>query len=340
MTGETDRDGAATRRGAVLFAAILLVTGPRFVDLNALTRLYAEPFRLLPDPADHYLHASVSGIFVGHLLGAVSPHRAQVLAVAAALVAVAAMLAYGHRAIAEPDERWRFFRLLALSPLLHVLVFWLGKSDPYLVAPYFLLLLARGPAMAGLLAFAMTLAHPEQATVILGVHAVLHRPARGVLLASVGGWAAGIGAEQAYLVQIGLTGSPRARWLAEWGAFLIRSNLVRPVAMLALSFGWFWIPVIVYAWSRRATTTLALAGLCFVIAAAGTDFTRVFTILALPLTVHVARALAREGGGVLAPWLGRLMPLGFLQMELAIGRVWDNGWAVLLARALGIPLRW
>jgi hypothetical protein len=335
-----DRGRAATRRGAVLFAAILLVTGPRFVDLDSVARLYAEPFRLLPDPMDRYLHASVSSTFVGHFLGAWSPRRAQALALAVAALAVAAVLAYGHRAIADPEERWTFFRLLALSPLLHVLVFWLGKSDPYLIAPYFVLLLARGPAVAAVLALAMTLAHPEQATVILGAHAVLHRPARGVALAYVGGWVVGIGVEQLYLTQLGMTGSPRALWIAQWGELLVRNNLARPATMLWLSFVWFWIPVLVYVRSRRAGTALALGGLCFAVAAFSADFTRVFTLLALPLTVHVARALARDGGGALAPWLGRLLPLAFLQMELALGRAWDNGWAVLLARALGIVVRW
>lgn len=327
------------RRGAVLFAAIVLVTGPRFVDVDALAGLYAQPLRLLADPADRYLHSSVGNIVVGSLLGAVSPRRVQALAIAAALAAVAAVLAYGHRAIADPDERWTFFRLLALSPLLHVLAFWLGKSDAYLVGTYFLLLLARHPVVAAVLAMAMTLAHPEQATVVLAVHAAMHRPTRAVLLAMLAGWAAGAGVTQLYLAELGLAGSPRAAWIGQWLEVLIRNNFSRPVTMLWLSFSWFWIPIIAYAWARRRARLLALAGICFVIAASSADFTRVFTLLSLPLTVHVARELARGAGGALGPWVGRLTPLGFLQMELAIGRVWDNGWAVLLVRALGIPVR-
>ena len=334
-----DRGRAATRRAAVLFATILLVTGPRFVDTDTLAGLYAQPLRLLPDPADRYLHSSVGNIVVGSLLGAVSPRRVQALAIAAALAAVAAVLAYGHRAITDPDERWTFFRLLALSPLLHVLAFWLGKSDPYLVGTYFLLLLARHPVVAALLAMAMTLAHPEQATVVLAVHAAMHRPTRAVLLAMLAGWAAGAGVTQLYLAELGLAGSPRAAWIGQWLEVLIRNNFSRPVTMLWLSFSWFWIPVIAYAWARRRARLLALAGICFVIAASSADFTRVFTLLSLPLTVHVARELARGAGGALGPWVRRLTPLGFLQMELAIGRVWDNGWAVLLVRALGIPVR-
>jgi hypothetical protein len=335
-----DRGGTATRRGAVLFAAILLVTGPRFVDVDALAALYAEPFRLLGDPADRYLHSSVANIFVGYLVGAVSPHRVQALAIAAALAAVGAVLLYGHRAIAESDERWAFFSLLALSPLLHVLAFWLGKSDPYLVGSYFLLLLARRPAVIAVLAMAMTLAHPEQATVILAVHAAMHRPARAWLLAVLAGWAAGAGMAQLYLAELGLAGSPRAAWAGQWLERLLRNNVARPVTMLWLSFSWFWIPVIAYVWAGRRTRVLALAGICFVIAGSSADFTRVFTLISLPLAVHVARALSREAGGVLGPRLGRLTPLGFLQMELAIGRVWDNGWAVLLMRALGVTVQW
>jgi hypothetical protein len=277
---------------------------------------------------------------VGYLVGAVSPRRVQALAIVAALGAVAAVLAYAHRAIADSEERWTFFRLLALSPLLHVLSFWLGKSDPYLVGSYFLLLLTRHPAGAAVLAMAMTLAHPEQATVILAVHAAMHRPARAWLLAILAGWAAGAGVTQLYLAELGLAGSPRAAWAGQWLEVLLRNNVARPVTMLWLSFSWFWIPVLAYVWARRGTRLLALAGICFVVAASSADFTRVFTLLSLPLTVHVARSLAREGGDALGPWLNRLMPLGFLQMELAIGRVWDNGWAVLLMRALGITVRW
>ena len=329
-----------TRRGALLFAGILLVTGPRFVDLNELAALYAEPFRLLGAPTDRYLHSSVGSIFVGHLVGAVTPHRVQVLAIVAALAAVAAVLAYGHRAIADSEERWTFFRLLALSPLLHVLVFWLGKSDPYVIGAYFLLLLTRHAAVTAALAMAMTLAHPEQATVILAVHAAMHRPARGWLLAMLAGWAAGAGVAQLYLAELGLAGSPRAAWVGQWLEVLLRNNVARPVTMLWLSFSWFWIPVLAYVWARRGRRRLlALAGICFVVAASSADFTRVFTLVSLPLTLHVARELARQAGGALGPWLGRLTPLGFLQMELAIGRVWDNGWVVLLLRALGVSMR-
>ena len=334
-----DRGGAGTRRGAILFAGILLATGPRFVNLDALAALYAQPFRLLEDPFERYLHSSVGHIVVGYLVGAVSPRRVQALAIVAALAAVAAVLLYGHRAIAESDERWTFFRLIALSPLLHVLAFWLGKSDPYLVGAYFLLLLARHPAVVALLAMAVTLAHPEQATVLLAVHGAMQRPARAWVLATLAGWAAGAGVSQLYLAELGLAGSPRAAWIGQWLELLLRNNGARPVTMLWLSFSWFWIAVIAYVWARRGRRLLALAGICFVIAASSTDFTRVFTLLSLPLTVHIARELARTDGGALGPWLGRLMPLGFLQMELAIGRVWDNGWVVLLLRALGISLR-
>ena len=87
--------------------------------------------------------------------------------VTAPRVAQRPTLLYGHRAIAQPAQRWASFRLLALSPLIHVLVFWMGKSDPFRVmADLFLLLTRDRVAVAGL-ALAMTLVHPEQAAVVL-----------------------------------------------------------------------------------------------------------------------------------------------------------------------------
>lgn len=331
--------GSATRRAALLFAAVVLVTGVRFADMSSLGELHARPLQLLDSPRDHYLHSSLVNIFVGHALQAVSPRRIQTLYLGAMALALGAMLLYGHRAVADPAERWTFFRILALSPLIHVLAFWVGKSDPFLVAGYFLLLLSENSLVVGALALGMTLAHLEQATVVLWVHALLHRPRPAVLIPLLGGWLAGLGVHHVYLTELGMAGSPRVSWLADRLEFLGRNNFARPYAMLALSFSWFWIPVLAYLRGRREWPLPLAAGACFLVAALAMDFTRVFTLLSLPLTVHVARGLAREGGGLLVPRLGMLTVLAFLQMELAIGRIWDNAWALMLVKRLGIDLR-
>jgi hypothetical protein len=332
------RGRPSTRWAALLFAAIVLVTGVRFVNLSTMGALHARPLERL-EPSEQYLHASLLNIFVGHTFRAWSIPRMRVMYLGALTLALGAILLYGHRAVADPVERWTFFRLLALSPLIHVLVFWLGKSDPYLVSGYFLLLLSGNSVVVGALALGMTLAHLEQATALLAVHALLHRPRPAVLAALLAGWLAGLGAHQVYLGQLGLAGSPRAAWLWERAEHLGRNNLARPYAMLALSFSWFWMPVFAYVRGRREWTPPLLAGACFAMAMLAIDFTRVFTLVALPLIVHVARELAREGGGALRPRLGVLTWLGFLQMELAIGRIWDNAWALMLMRRLGVDLR-
>jgi hypothetical protein len=328
--------GSATARAALLFGAIVLVTGVRFADLSQLVALHAQPFRLLDSPQKWFLHGSLLNIFAGHALHVESPLQIRGFYLAATFLAIGAILYYGHRGLADPGERWRFFVLVALSPLLHVLVFWVGKSDAFLVAGYFLLLLARGPLVVGALALGMTLAHQEIATVLLAVHALLHRPRPALLLALVAGWAAGLGVHQVYLAQLGITGSSRVLWAAGRLEAFARSNFARPVAMLALSFSWFWIPVLVFLRERRGWAVPGLAAGCFAVATFGVDFTRVFTVMALPLIVHVARELARAEGGVLQPHFRAFTLLAFVQMELAIGRVWDNGWALMLVRALGI----
>ena len=329
--------GVGTGRAALLLVAIAVVTGPRFADEALLIQLHTDPFRPLEE-VRRYLHASLVNIFVGHALGAVSLGRVQALSVTATALALGAVLLYGHRAIADPRQRWTFFRLLALSPLIHVLMFWMGKSDPYLVVAYLLLLLMRDRVGVAALALVMTLAHPEQAAVVLAVHAVLYRPGPTLLLALLVGWGVGMGVHQAYLAQIGMSGWPRGSWIAARLDLPPRTNFVRPVSMLWLSFSWFWIPLLVYAKGRPGWKLPALAGLCFMVAAASADFTRVFTLLSLPLIVHIARELARADGGVLRPWLGRLTALGFLQMEIALGRIWDNGWTLILVEAFGIRL--
>jgi hypothetical protein len=340
MRGSEPGGGWATRRAALLLVAVVLVTGVRFADFSSLGELHARPFDPLADPRDRYLHASLINIFVGHALGAVSPRRMYVLYLGATALALGLILLYGHRAVRDPDERWAFFRFLALSPLIHVLAFWVGKSDAFLVGAYFLLLLTEQPVVVGALALGMTLAHLEQATVVLAVHALLHRRRPAALVPLLAGWLAGVGVHQVYLAQLGMAGAPRVAWLGERLEYLARNNLVRPYVMLALSFSWFWIPVLAYFTRPRERRVPLLAAGCFLVAALAIDFTRVFTLISLPLTVHVARGLARDGGGgPLAPRLGALTVLAFLQMELAIGRVWDNGWALMLVKRLGINLR-
>ena len=329
--------GVGTGRAALLLVAIAVVTGPRFVDGEALIQLHADPFRVL-DELRRFLHSSLVNIFVGHAFGAVSPRRVQALSLTATALALGAVLLYGHRAIADPSQRWTFVRLLALSPLIHVLMFWMGKSDPYLVLAYFLLLLTRDRVGVAALALVMTLAHPEQAAVVLAVHAILYRPGPTLLLALLVGWAVGMGVHQAYLAQIGMSGWPRGTWIAARLDIPPRYNLGRPVSMLWLSFSWFWIPLLVYAKGRPDWKLPALAGLCFMVAAASADFTRVFTLVSLPLIVHIARELAGAQGGVLGPWLGRLTALGFLQMEIAMGRIWDNGWTLIVVEAFGLRM--
>lgn len=331
--------GSATFSAAFLFAAIVLVTGVRFADVAALGELHARPLQRLDSPRAEYLHSSLVNIFVGHALQAVSPRRIQAFYLGAMALALGAILFYGHRSVADAGERWTFFRLLALSPLIHVLVFWVGKSDPFLVAGYFLLLLFESPVVIAALALGMTLAHLEQATVVLAVHAVLHRARPTVLAPLLVGWLTGFGVHQVYLAELGIVGSPRAAWIAERLGFLGRNNLARPYAMVALSFSWFWIPVLAYLGGRRLRVLPLLMGGCFLVAAFAMDFTRVFTLVSLPLTVYVARGLAREGGGVLAPRLGMLTALAFLQMELAIGRIWDNAWVLMVLERLGVDLR-
>lgn len=331
--------GSGTGRATLFFAAIVLVTGVRFVGMSVMGDLHARPLQRLESPQDQYLHSSLVSIFVGHTLGAVSPRRMRALSLSVMALALSAVLLYGHRAVPDPAERWTFFRLLALSPLIHVLVFWLGKSDPYLVAGYFLLLLSGNAFVVAALALGMTLTHLEQATVLLAVHGLLHRPRPAVVGGLLAGWLAGLAVHQAYLVQLGLAGSPRVSWLWDHPDVLGRNNLARPYAMLALSFSWFWIPLFAYLRDRRGWTLPLLSGACFAVAMLAMDFTRVFTLVALPLIVHVARELAHEGAGTLRPRLGALTGLGFLQMELAVGRIWDNAWALMLVRRLGVDLR-
>ena len=323
----------ATLQGLLFFAAIVLVTGVRFVDEDALAALHAEPFRAVPEMRA-YLHASPLGVFVGHAVRADSPRRAQALSMTMTAAALGAVLLYGRSALAEPGQRWIFFRLVALSPLIHVLIFWVGKSDAFLVAAYMLLLVARQPVVVCGLSLVMTLAHPEQATVVLIAHLVLARPGRALVLAHLLGWAMGVGVWQAYLAELGLAGSPRVEWLANRMDLLVRANLFRPVTMLWLSFSWFWIPVLVHARRRPGWALPVLAAGCFTVAALAVDFTRTFTMLSLPLMVHVAHELARDDGGALRPWLRPLTVLAFLPMELAIGRVWDNAWTLRLFRSL------
>jgi hypothetical protein len=328
---------SATARGALLFGAVVVVTGVRFVGLPFLVSLHADPLRLLERQDQWFLHGSILNIFVGHALHVVEPLQIQGFYLVASLLAMAALLYYGHRALPDEGPRWTFFLLVALSPVLHVLVFWIGKADPFIVAAYAFLLLTRNPVAAGGLSLAITLSHQEIATILLAVHVALHRPRPATLVGLIAGWAIGLGLHQVYATQIGLAGSFRVGWLWDRPGALARMNFARPLTMAAFSFCWFWAAVLVFLHERRERLIMGLAALCFGVAALALDFTRVFTLMALPLIVYIARELAREEGGALRPWRRSLVLLAFMQMELAQGRVWDNGWALMLVRAV---VRW
>jgi hypothetical protein len=307
------------RRVGWFLLGFLLLNGVRGSDFPQFRFLVEHPLALLPEVDGQFRHGSpltyLAGVPLAELFG---PHAAFALVTAGGF----GLLALALRRFLRPfpaAQRATILVVLASTPLLVVLTRWIGKSDPYLAAFYLLVVTARRPALQALLAAAMVLCHREIATVILVLHIACARRDVAPLLA---GLAAGHGLVLAYWhLLLPAPPASRAQYAAGHREAILAAVVTAPLVHIAFALNWFWY--FLFAHARRARD-LAPIAVVLLVAAMATDFTRVASLCALPIILHVA---VRTPAAALprARWFPLLFVVQF-QVEGFLGRTYDWNW--------------
>lgn len=324
------RLGAALRsRPPLVVPLFLAVYGYGTIDVADFYQLSAHPLQLNPETSKQFLHASALPYFIGYPLAATIGPRAAfvVVMIGGVVAAVAALrrltrLRYGARA---NDA----MLMLLATPILIVLTQYLGKSDGYLIASFFVLVSVSNPGAEALAALFVVLSHREMGVLLLASAWLLglRRPGAWML-----GAVAGLVMVFAYH-HFWLAAPPQSR--ADLGVSYVRDavalTLSTPVLHVLWTFGPFWWCV-TRAWPIpwRGVVVLVVA---LVLASATLDFTRVFTIVSLPLAIAlVDRIVDRLDRGPEQTWLAYLPLFPFVQAHLLSSLVFDSRLAELVPR--------
>lgn len=313
---------ALQARPWLLIPAVGLIYGFGHTDFKDFQLLTRNPFETLQDGGRQFLHSSPLTIFLGWPLTSLAGGHVAYFTVglggfaclAAAVAAFLGRLPTGRRATAG--------LVLLSSPLLLVLLHWIGKGDTYLIAFYLATLLVRDrPWPTLLLCALMVAAHREIGTVILLGDLVLRR---GSAPAVVGGGLLGHALVGAYLAS--LTPKPQDR--IDFALALMlhgRTWRENPVTHLVLGPGWLWMILARLAGGGDGWRMAAVLALDFAAAANTADFTRDFILCCTPLVAHAAERMAREtaAGDAVLRWPA----LFLIQAQIASGnQVVDTEW--------------
>jgi hypothetical protein len=233
------------------------------------------------------------------------------------------------------DDRSAAALVLFTSPLLFVMLSWIGKSDAFLLGFFFLFMLSESAVAQAVLASAMVLCHAEMGAAVLFVYLCLERRRWPAIMAGV------IVGETAVFTYTHFLLSPepisRATYALGHWPDLWRIFWSHPLLHLAATFGPFW------AYAATRTVIQPIRAFVFVVAlglaAASYDFTRVFVIVSTPLLLDITREIVadlKRQGSVAAGWpavaVAPLWPLVFVQMQCA-------GVRLLFAQGVRLALR-
>ena len=303
------------------------------IDVGDYRTLSAAPLTLHPDPNRQFLQFSPLAYFLGYpFTNTLGTTWSFAIVMGGGLLCFAAAL-HHLASVRYRAHRQDAMLMLLATPLLIVLTQYVGKSDVYLVVFLLLLVASANPVMQIAFAALMILCHLEMGLLILASAIFLGIvPWRSAIAGGVAGVLLMLGYHQ-YL----LPAPPQSR--ADMGAGFLSEALGAvmntPVMHLLFSFGAFWACVFA-AWPLGWRWRTVLAG-TFMVACVTLDFTRVFILVGLPLTIAVIDKVfpAGEGGPVAAPrWFAALPLLAFVQVHLLSGYVFDSRIADLIGRIL------
>lgn len=324
-----------TPRWAAALATLMLPTlvwlyGWRTTDTVEWRTMTAAPFAVSLEPSQQFLYGSP----LTFLLGSYYRHQgldfetAFVVVHGIGLIFFAAALFRCLTTQCSAGGRVAGAIVLAGSPLLFVILSWIGKSDTYLLAFYLLLVGTRSPVMQALLAVMMIACHRELALAMLFAHVVLRGNARPIGAGVVAGLAGSLG-----FIYFLLDAVPASRidFMLANAAALATRVMRHPFTYLIAALGPFWLYL--FRPSSLTTARVLVLAMSAVLASLTLDFTRVFVLASTPLLLLLTEEVVEElrtSGGVLL-WghrigLGALTLLAFAQIQVAGTKVlWVRG---------------
>lgn len=309
-----------TRPWLLLFGVALLY-GFGHTDFRDFQSLTQNPFVTLADPGRQFLHSSPLIVFLGwpvtHLAG---PNVSYLIVSLAGFVALAAAVVAFLRSLPAGQAENASLVLLS-SPMLLVLLHWIGKSDTFLIALYLATLLVRHRTWPTIVLWALIIAaHREIGTVVLVGDLILRWKSP---IAVVCGGLIGHGLVSTYLSL--LTPKPADR--IDFALALVRNVRTwqqNPVTHIVLGPGWLWTILARLAVDADGWRFAAVLALTFAASANTADFTRDFIMCCTPLIAFASERFARSKAGN----SGIAWPALFLvQAQVAAGnQVLDSSW--------------
>ncbi len=303
------------------------------IDINDYRVLSAAPLALHPVPSRQFLHFSPLAYFLGYPFTAtIGGTWSFAIVMGGGLVCFAAALRHFAAVRYRAHQHDAMLMILA-TPLLIVLTQYLGKSDLYLVVFVLLLVASPSPVMQVVFSALIVLCHLEMGLLILVSAMFLGIvPWRGAIAGGVAGVLLMLGYHQS------LPAPPQSRAGMSVGfvSEALEAVMDTPILHLVFTFGAFWMCVLT-AWPLGWRWRMVLAG-TLVLATVMLDFTRVFNLVGLPMTIAVVDKVfpaAADGAAPGAPrWFIALPLLAFVQVHLLSGYVFDSRVPALVGRLL------
>jgi hypothetical protein len=324
---------ALRARPLLVVPLFLGLYGYATIDVADFYLLSSSPLDLHPDPNRQFLQFSPLPFFLGYPLTRLLGPRTSFVIVFGAGLVFAMWSVYRLAAVRYGSRRDDAMLMMLATPLLIVLTQYIGKSDPYVVGFALLLPTIANPVLQIMTAALLVLSHVEMGLLILGSSAVLGLIPAGVAAA---GGAAGFATIYGYHHSL-LTAVPVSR--AQIGQTLLQSSLeaaaTTPVHHLLLSFGPFWLCVFA-AWPLPWRWRLMCAG-TITMAIVTLDFTRVFTLVGLPLAVTVVDAVTAQPRPPF--WAPVLPAMSLVQAHMIGGYIYDSRLLQIAGRLFGYDLR-
>ena len=292
--------------GATLFLALSVITSDvAFIDLDlpeywvTLSPTNVHPYRqFLLDNAffnilGYGLTAALGG---GHAIsvGMFKTTMTLITFACFATLVLGSLSAYG------PERAGVFLACISLTTLDYTLLHWIGKTDPLLVMAYCIVFFGRKKPIASAIGFFLIAGfHLEQALIIGLIHIIIIQFERSISFNTLCGIATGIAAAACIFFWYKSTISVGARMdRAEFARIVLLQSLAYFVgnwyiAVVTVMFGAWWLVIREIADSWRGFFYLSAAtGLATLASAATLDYSRVATLLAMPISFYLAKEAA------------------------------------------------
>jgi hypothetical protein len=295
--GAADRSAQRQRSHPIAFGALcalavvatLIIKGRLHVDQPEMLLLHNNPWGRFGADWESYLYGSLLNPFIGFFLGIKTAGAIRAfytdLAVAACMIIPVAYY------IRNPVWGKTALYLYCLTPLSFVLISWLGKSDPFLLASYAIVFFFRWPAIQALGIGLAVLAHKEQSLIIISLHLLLQRKHSFATIAATAiGVMTALAVHKWYQHYLPVVPRTRLAFFLSTNAQALKLNGPEiPIEVFSV-FGVFWLPL----WRHFAAVSgarryklLAACAVAVLLPLTTYDYTRVAAMLALPIYLHV-----------------------------------------------------